>query len=202
MAGRTDQHIFQATLEAHGLKLDRDGFGRFSALLAEGYASGGDLLRRHGLALPGAAAAGAALAARPGVVQSVLTGNIRPVAAAKLAAFGLDRHVDLSIGAYGSDDAAREKLVAIARRRAGAKHRRRFPAAATVLIGDTPHDVTAARLAGAAVVAVATGHASVDELRAAGADVVLPDLADTEAFLRAALRGGEAEPTATSPTAG
>lgn len=192
MAGRTDPQILQATLEAHRLEADDGAFSRFSALLAQAYAGGGDLLRRNGRALPGAAEAVAALAARPGIVQSLLTGNIRPVALAKLTAFGLDRHLDLAVGAYGSDDALRANLVAVARRRAAARYGRIFPLAATVLIGDTPHDVAAARLAGVAVVAVATGVATAAELRAAGAGVVLPDLADTDAFLRAAL-GGSAE---------
>ena len=35
------------------------------------------------------------------VVQSVLTGNVRPMAEMKLGALGLDRHLDLEAGAYG-----------------------------------------------------------------------------------------------------
>jgi phosphoglycolate phosphatase-like HAD superfamily hydrolase len=60
---------------------------------------------------------------------------------------------------------------------------RAIPASAVervVVIGDTPHDVACARAIGARVIAVATGNYSEDQLRAAGADVTLPDLADTE----------------------
>jgi phosphoglycolate phosphatase len=184
MPGRTDPDIFEETIAVHGLPPTEDGFARFTAALIAAYAGGVDLLRRQGRALPGAAAVLAALAAEPRVVQSVLTGNVREVAAVKLAAFGLDRHLDLDAGAYGSDDARRGRLVAIARARAAARHGPALAAASTVLVGDTPHDVLAAREAGAAVVAVATGRSAAAELRAAGAEVVLPDLSDTGRVLR------------------
>ncbi|GAA0640641.1 HAD family hydrolase [Streptomyces thermocarboxydovorans] len=47
---------------------------------------------------------------------------------------------------------------------------------ASVYVGDHVGDVRGARAAGAVSVAVATGPCDPDELRAAGADVVLPDL--------------------------
>jgi phosphoglycolate phosphatase-like HAD superfamily hydrolase len=68
-----------------------------------------------------------------------------------------------------------------------AKHGRAFGPEDTVLVGDTPLDVAAARLGKARVVAVASGAASAAELAAAGADVVLPDLRDTERALAAIL---------------
>lgn len=55
--------------------------------------------------------------------------------------------------------------------------------APTVLIGDTPRDVQAAHDAEARCIAVASGIHSVEELRAAGADFVVPDLTCTEALL-------------------
>jgi len=51
------------------------------------------------------------------------------------------------------------------------------------LIGDTERDVAAGRDGGAKVVGVATGVTSEDELRAAGADAVLADLADVNALV-------------------
>jgi phosphoglycolate phosphatase-like HAD superfamily hydrolase len=118
-------------------------------------------------------------------VQTVLTGNIAPVARIKLAAFDLDRHLDLEIGAYGADDRVRANLVPMAQRRAGARHAAVFDRSNTVVVGDTLHDVAAGRDGGARVVAVASGRTPASELRAAGADAVLPDLADTAAVLRA-----------------
>jgi phosphoglycolate phosphatase-like HAD superfamily hydrolase len=139
-----------------------------------------------GHALPGAAAALAAVAALgPPVVQSVLTGNVPAMARAKLAAFGLDAHLDLDVGAYGDHHELRAELVHLARGRAGAAYGREFGGQATVLVGDTPLDVEAALATGARAVGVATGGPTAAELAAAGADAVLPDLTDTAAAVAA-----------------
>ena len=57
--------------------------------------------------------------------------------------------------------------------------------ATTVLVGDTPRDVRAGLDGGAHVVAVASGSDDMDSLRKEGADVVLPDLRDTQAVVHA-----------------
>ena len=57
----------------------------------------------------------------------------------------------------------------------------------TVLVGDTPLDVRAAREAGARSIAVASGPYGLEALREAGADQVLADLGDTPTGAR---RGG------------
>ncbi|OLT23757.1 hypothetical protein BJF78_31750 [Pseudonocardia sp. CNS-139] len=54
-----------------------------------------------------------------------------------------------------------------------------------MIIGDTVQDVVAGRDGGAAVIAVATGRENARELQAAGADVVLTDLASIDDFAAA-----------------
>jgi phosphoglycolate phosphatase len=184
MAGRLDPDIYRDTLAGHGLDFADHPFARFAEALAAVYEARIEEVRRHGRALPGAAEALEALAAVPGTVQTVLTGNVPAVARAKLTAFGLDRHLDLDIGAFGPDDHVRAALVPLAQRRAGARHGRVFDVHSTVVIGDTAHDVAAARDGGARAIAVATGRTTAGQLRAAGAEVVLPDLVDTAALLR------------------
>jgi phosphoglycolate phosphatase-like HAD superfamily hydrolase len=165
----------------------------------------GGLVRESGRALPGATEALTALAAladgrggpdRDGwagpLVQSVLTGNMQATALVKLAALDLDRYLDLRVGAYGDAHEIRADLVPLARARAVAAYGGDFAGRATVLIGDTPLDVEAARLTGARSVGVATGGFSMAELSAAGAGAVLPDLADTVRVL-AAIAGGLAD---------
>lgn len=121
---------------------------------------------------------------RPGRVrQSVLTGNVRKLAEVKLAALGLQAGLDLCIGAYGDDHEVRTELVHVARRRAAAVHGRLpsdFDGPATVVVGDTPLDIEAALAADARAVGVATGGYRADQLAAAGAHAVLPDLSDTD----------------------
>ena len=155
----------------------RDGAGRD--------APGRDGAGRRGPA-PGRDGAGFTTA-NVRVVQSVLTGNVRRMAEIKLSAVGLDADLDLETGAYGDSHEIRSELVHLARGKAARKYGRGFAGTATVLVGDTPLDVAAARATGARAVAVATGGTSADKLAESGADVVLPDLTDTAAVLFAIL---------------
>ena len=196
MAGRTDRAIILETLSLAGVPEPRRYVDPFIAGLSAQVPLVREAVVARGHALPGAAEALAALGAHGmpgqpgGVHQSVLTGNIRPVAEVKLAAVGLRDPLDLCIGAYGDDHEVRAELVHVARRRAAAVHGRSpsdFDGTATVLIGDTPLDVEAAIATGARAVGVATGSYNEGDLAAAGAHVVLPDLTNTWEVLNALL---------------
>ena len=54
----------------------------------------------------------------------------------------------------------------------------------TVIIGDTLNDIRCAKAHGIKVVAVASGHDSLEALRNAEADVVVSDFADVQAMVR------------------
>ncbi|MGV9266902.1 HAD family hydrolase [Kitasatospora sp. NPDC003701] len=183
IAGRTELDIMDELFARHDVgAIEPD---RVTAeLTAELRRRAGDL-RSAGRALPGAAEALRVLGNRDDVAQSVLTGNLRDNAALKLGLFALAEFLDPAIGAYGDDARERAALLPVARRRAAAAHGSDFAAGATVLIGDTPRDVHTGRSGGARVVAVATGASSAEVLRKAGADVVLADLRDTAAVVRA-----------------
>lgn len=207
MAGRTDRAIILETLTLAGVFEPRRYVDPFIVGMTAQATAVRQAMASRGRALPGAAAALSALASTQSmaalglpavsglgadrrVYQSVLTGNIRPMAEVKLAALGLRDGLDLCIGAYGDDHEVRAELVHVARRRAAAVHGRAldaFAGGATVLIGDTPLDVEAALATGARAVGVATGAYSAGELALAGAHVVLPDLTDTTAVVRALL---------------
>ena len=193
MAGRTDSSIALEVLTAAGIADPAAEVGRFQQVLAAQSPGLDRLVRERGKALPGAAAALAALAgpAYAGkVVQSVLTGNIPALAEVKLGGLGLTDHLDLEIGAYGDVSEIRADLVPVARRKAADRYGADFAGSATVLVGDTPSDVEAAALTGARSVAVATGSFSAQQLADAGAGAVLTDLTDTAAVVAAILDGG------------
>jgi phosphoglycolate phosphatase-like HAD superfamily hydrolase len=157
----------------------------FYDALARAFAGRQGDLTEQGRLLPGAAQAVETLASRPDVVvQSVLTGTIRPNAVAKLAAFGLESFFDFEVGGYGSESYPKGALVMAARGRAAEKHGTTFTEHNTVYVGDSVRDVAAAKRGGARSVAVATGRSTESDLRAAGADLVLPGLADVPAVLR------------------
>ena len=126
----------------------------------------------RGRVLPGAREVLAALAAEPGVVQSVLSGNLRAVSATKLSTFGLDRYLDLEVGAYGDDDRDRPALVAIAQSRAKQKYGTTFTPDNTVIIGDSTHDIDAGQQGGARSIGIDSGSSSVEELKQTGATAV------------------------------
>ena len=125
------------------------------------------------------------MAARPGVVQTVLTGTIKPNAIEKLRAFGLEDFFDMEIGGYGSQVYPKGAQLMMARSRAAEKYAVRFDEDSTVYIADSTRDVAAARTGGARCLGVATGRSTMSELRKAGADVVFEDLSDTPAVVRA-----------------
>ncbi len=177
-AGRTDHQIALAMLGG-----DADHLARVLEELAGTLEARKEAMRSDGYAYPGVPEALEALHARDDVVQSLLTGNIQSNAAVKLSAFGLERWLDFDVGAYGSDPhEERSDLVAVARERAAAKYGE--PTGA-VLVGDTPLDVRAAKEAGARAVAVATGFADPEGLRASEPDAYLDDLSDTGAAVAA-----------------
>jgi phosphoglycolate phosphatase-like HAD superfamily hydrolase len=91
-------------------------------------------------------------------VLGVATGNVRAGAQAKLAAGKLDAWFVL--GGYGCDSHLRAELVA----KAIARGRERGHVDEVVVVGDTIHDIAAARACKATVVAVATGADPADKL--------------------------------------
>lgn len=185
VTGRTEPIIFRETLEMYGIKDPGDYFPKFVQAQAEGYQARADEMRQRGRVLPGAREALEALAQRPEITQSVLTGNPQPSAVAKLDIFGLTDFLDLEIGAYGTDDSVRANLVGIAQKRARERYGVTFTEKTTVVIGDTTSDVEAALKGGAQIIGVASGRTTAAEIQRAGASIVLGSLTDTAAVMTA-----------------
>ena len=183
-AGRTDRAIGLDTLALGGIAQPQAHVDDFLAALARRSAAADGTVNVDVRAMPGAAAAIAALA-EAGARQSVLTGNVRPLAELKLGLAGLGEHLDLDVGAYGDVHEVRAELVPVARQAAREAYGTDFGGMSTVLVGDTSLDVAAALAAGARAVAVATGSCSAAELAEAGAHVVLPGLSDVSLVLAA-----------------
>jgi phosphoglycolate phosphatase len=185
--GNTERAISGNLLTLHGIEPDEETIQRLWAELIAVSERESATLHESGRALDGAAAALEAMAGHGGVVQTLVTGNLPEISVHKLAAFGLDEHLDLAIGGYGSLSAHRPDLVPHAVSAAAAKHDVTFAPDAVVIIGDTPEDVRAALDNGAVAVAVATGRYSAEELRDSGAHIVLADLSDLDSVRKAVL---------------
>ncbi len=104
----------------------------------------------------------------------LVTGNLKPIAYAKLGRVGLDDY--FPFGGFGSDYEDRyllvKKALELARNQYGYEGKR------VIVIGDTPRDVHAAQVYNIKTIAVATGKYSVEDLEKTGADFVLKDLKD------------------------
>ncbi|MEV1006398.1 HAD hydrolase-like protein [Streptomyces sp. NPDC049881] len=175
--GMTDLVIFRETAALHGITTSPPDEQRFAAALTRAHQDAVPEIQARGRALPGAHAALTALHAH-GFQQTVVTGNIRGSARVKLAAFGLDQHIQWDIGAYGDDAPTRPELVATALTRAHTHQ----PHDVT-LIGDTPADIQGATAHGIPTIAIATGRTTTQDLTTAGAHHTLPNLDNTALLL-------------------
>src|SRR5919204_962684 len=180
MSGKTDPQIAMEIMERVGVRSEdaRSHLPNVLLALEEGLGSQASRLRDEGRVHPGVPRLLERLSRDPRVVQSVLTGNLRANARVKLASFGLDRFVDLDVGAFGSDHHDRTELIHIALDRVEVRHGFRLEPHDAWVVGDTPRDLAAARAGGARCLLVATGRFTVDELSGIGADAVLADLRD------------------------
>ncbi|TDO38084.1 HAD family hydrolase [Paractinoplanes brasiliensis] len=177
--GRTDMDVCAEVFATHGVTDCTPE--RFFLRYVDEVRDRQHLFAEQGELMPGVPEVLSRLGDDPGVVQTLVTGNVPEVAAAKVAAFGLSDAFDAEVGGYGSDDSVRATLVRRSLERAEAKYGERFE---PVVIGDTVNDVAAALANGAFAVAVATGRTRMADLVLAGAHAVLPDLSDVEAAVR------------------
>jgi phosphoglycolate phosphatase len=157
IAGLTDFQIAVRTFERLGIDAEprlRDLVRRYEQLLAE------TLPRRTGRVMPHVREILEHVRGSATVRSYLLTGNTRGGAVAKLAHYGLLEY--FPDGAFAEDTGDRPSIAARAlelARRAGPVDEEQV-----FVIGDTPHDVEAARAIGARAIAVATGGYSIEEL--------------------------------------
>ncbi|MFA9478897.1 HAD family hydrolase [Phycisphaerales bacterium AB-hyl4] len=115
------------------------------------------------------------------VTLGLLSGNYRRAAELKLAAAHLD-WATFTITALAEDGQSRDDLPLAAMRQYQGLKGTPVRARHVVIIGDTPRDVACAKAHACQIIAVATGFYSMEQLRAAGARHVLPNLAHPDAF--------------------
>jgi len=184
LAGMLDSQIARLALSRHGLSNDDidASLAKMIDVMGERYAEALAEQSRIERRLPGVIEIAERLRAEH-FALGVLTGNARSVAQVKLASSGILNY--FPVGAYGDSARERGHLVQMAWNEAETYYGLSFAPAQTVLIGDTPRDIDAARDNQARVVAVATGRYSVDDLTAHHPDAVFPDLTDTDAVTTA-----------------
>jgi phosphoglycolate phosphatase-like HAD superfamily hydrolase len=161
-SGRTDISLVREFMGLHNIPATAENFARFFGM----YAFWLDYLLSHGKA-----------EACEGVLEFIqdlrtlpkpprlglLTGNVRLGAEIKL------RHSNLwdlfETGGFADDHEDRNQIAAAAHKRARQLFGGNLDGGEIVVIGDTPHDIRCGRAIGAKVLAVATGGATLEELK-------------------------------------
>lgn len=177
-AGRTDVSLVREMFTNHRIEATAENFRRFF----ESYVFWLDELMAecNGEVCPGAwqfIRDLEALPERP--LLGLLTGNIRLGAEIKL------RHFDLwqmfRTGAFADDHEDRDQIAIVARERGSQLLNETLRDGQIVVVGDTPHDIRCGRAIGARVLAVATGGATLHQLREHKPDWLLGNLREATA---------------------
>ncbi len=182
LSGRTDRGITLELLREQNLVDPHQEETEFHRVMEEYTRCLPERLNRApGTLLPGVIPLLNRLKVESRVAMGLLTGNIRLGAMHKLKRFDLQDY--FAFGGFGDlhedrDEVAREALAAV-----DLAHR---PTQVWV-VGDTPLDIRCARAIGAKVLAVATGCHPMAELATHSPDLLLENLADTNAILLALL---------------
>ena len=176
--GRTDMAILtelfayhRRDYRQHRAAFDREYHRRLPEVLTQ----------LPGQVLPGVRRLLRSLQARPDVALGIVTGNGRLAAEAKLAHFGLQEYFEF--GGFGDVHIDRNDVARMALQAAATRLNGKLVRDQVWVIGDTVNDIRCARAIGARVVAVETGGVGADVLRAAGPELVVRDLSDTDQLL-------------------
>jgi phosphoglycolate phosphatase len=173
-AGGTDRGLARKLIERFGVA-DDDAIERVIASYLVHLGTVLETRRYHPIG--DVVAAVAALRGR-GAAVGVATGNVRAGARLKLTSAGLESAFDLAMGGYGCDAEARAEIVRLGAERCARGAGIDVAATRVVVVGDTEHDVRAARAIGARVIGVATNAAARVELEAARADAIVSACGD------------------------
>ena len=179
MAGKTDFQILKEGCALHNIDCSNGAVPEFYRVYVRHLQE--NMRSPSGHLKPGINRALQKLHNHEDFILGLLTGNIEEGAMIKLGAFGLDTYFD--VGAFGSDDEDRDRLLPIALDKLSRRQSLQLSYEDCIVIGDTPRDVTCSKPYGAFSIAVATGPYSAASLSAAGADIVLDDLSDTNTFM-------------------
>lgn len=186
--GKTDKQIVRDVMrmEGHSDEHIDSRMEKLIDLYLEGLRTGAKSGKFNVRPLEGVVELLDALEKRDDVVLGLLTGNVEPGARTKLTAAGInpDR---FRVNAFGSDHENRPELPAIAQKRATEMLGIDIAGDRLVVIGDTPADIECGRALGAKAIGVASGHYTVEQLKAHDPYAVFPSLKNTQQVLETIL---------------
>jgi phosphoglycolate phosphatase len=176
--GRTDRRIGEMLLELHGIERSAQNLHDFMETYLESLEE--QLPQREGIVHPGILEILELSRGRSNLISALLTGNLERGARLKLEHYKVWHYFEF--GAFADDSANRNDLGPVALERAMEKTGLSLPPEQVFVIGDTPHDISCARVIGARAIAVATGGYTKEELRDHQPDALFEDFRHPEAF--------------------
>lgn len=176
-AGNLDPLIYRDALRTVDLPYDDEQHDRFRTRYRKHLT---DLINDEQpvYALPGVPELLAALGQQPHITIGLLTGNYPETGRIKIAGAGIEPD-QFVLGAFGCDGPTRCDLPPIAMDHYHHHHGRPVPAAHTLIIGDTRHDIACAQAHNCRSLAVATGYTSRSDLLLHKPDRAADDLRET-----------------------
>lgn len=183
IAGATDTSLARLMLKKHGVEPTPENIttllDRYLHFLQQ------RIDQHRGRLLPGILNLLKQLEGRQDCLTALLTGNLEKGAKIKLSHYGIWEF--FAFGAFADDHHDRNQLGHYAKSRAKEAQGREFAPKDVFVIGDTPRDVECGRAIGATTVAIATGGATFEELKACSPDYLFKDLTDIDAVMAALL---------------
>ena len=172
-AGRTDVSLVREFLSLHGLEGTPAQFDRFFGQYP--FWLNQLLAHSNGHVCPGVFELLRDLQALPDApMLGLLTGNIQLGAEIKLREYGLWEF--FAMGGFADDHEDRNYIAAAALERGRRVLGKELSPQEVIVIGDTPFDVRCGKFIGAKTLAVATGGATLKELKPCDADWTVEDL--------------------------
>jgi phosphoglycolate phosphatase len=172
-AGMTDRLIIRSGLQELGLPVTDTSIDTILANYLE-FLQGEVAQAERYFIHPGVREVLDMLHGKADVALGLGTGNVEAGARMKLKRGALNSYFDF--GGFGCDAEARNELILCGAKRGAKRLGRELDACRTLVIGDTPRDIEAARAIGGECIAVATGGASYESLAACEPDWLFTDL--------------------------
>ncbi len=177
-AGRTDVNLVREFFGLHGIPATPENFGRFFGRYV--FWLDHIIAQSHGGLCEGVPEFLDGLRALPRPpLPGLLTGNIRLGAEIKLRRFNLWDVFET--GAFADDSEDRNQIAVAALKRGRRVLGQDLQPDEILVVGDTPFDVRCGRFIGAKVLAVATGGATLEELKRHQPDWAVEDLTQISA---------------------
>jgi len=183
MSGMTDLQIIHNLLTDNNIETEENTDKKIINVMID-YFQQADL--SDAILLPGVPALLKRMQEHEDIVVGLVTGNIEEIAYTKLKHFGIKEF--FLVGGFGHTSVIRSELIydaiAHAERKIGTIKKNNV-----FIIGDTPHDIKAAKETGVKVIAVATGSHDVAALKKDSPNYVFNNLQDTDKIIDVILNG-------------